>query len=50
MDPETIEMSILNTFKNPNIKSSKGRGEEFLLYLPPPGEFVRTVVRAYATK
>ena len=32
MDPETIEMSILNTFKNPNIKSNKGRGEEFLLY------------------
>ena len=52
MDPKTIEikLSILNTSKNPNIKSSKGRGEEFRFYLPLPGEFVRTVVREYATK
>ena len=52
MDPETIEIkqSVLNTFNNPNVKTSKGRGEEFCFYLPPPGEFVRTVVRAYATK
>ena len=52
MDPETIEIkqSILNTFNNPNVKTIKGRGEEFRFYLPLPGEFVRTVVRAYATK